>query len=1014
MSSSLRHLVRSPRQVEVGDLDGSTMAPDGIDELGIGEQPEVGEERSGFRGVLRDLDPRSVGATRPIIVFAILGTIGQIDDQVIGLVGPEIQAEFGVTIGFISALATLLAVTQRFAALPFGYAVDRTSRRIWILRFGAILANLGSLLQGLTPNVLGLASGRFLTGGGAAATEVVSFPLMADYFRASVRARVFSFFYAGAQLSGIVVPVIGALVVEELGWRGAVITFSAIGLLASVGTFLLHEPKRGQHELEELGIDPDDVVATEPVTFGEAYRAMSNVVTLRRLWYVTPMTTIVQGGGLIVLAFTLANVYGLTIVQRGLVSAATAALGLVGLIFAGAIADRLLVRNPGAIMTLAGLSYLLQAIGYVLIVVFKQPAVGIAIAIPVNLGSIVLGPAFLSLISQVVPPRMRAMGLQTQAPWQLLGLLLVPIYVQRSVDALGLGQAFLAFVPLQLIAAGILASAAGHVRADIDRALQASVVGIELAESGRDGRVRPLLACRSVEVSYDGVQVLFGVDLDVAEGEVVALLGTNGAGKSTVLRAIAGLHGASSGAILFDDLEITHRPPHELARRGIGYLPGGNAVLADLSVRENLALATDDGDISAALEVFTEIAEALDRPAGALSGGEQQMVALGQALITKPRLLLIDELSIGLAPIVVSRLLAALEVLRADGTTIVVVEQSLNVAARVADRAIFLDRGRVMFDGPVEQLMARPDLVRSVFLGGAGGQATAKKPRVVVDPVDDLPVLEVSGASIAFGGKQALDDASLLLRRNEVVGIIGPNGAGKTTLFDVVSGFVMPDSGTVAVDGVDVTGTRPAERAAAGLGRSFQRARLFPNMTVSEAIAAFGHGRVVGNPISAALRLPEIRRAERLLGTRVEDLIDLVGLGDVAERRVGELSTGQRRIVDVACVLSQKPIALLLDEPTTGLAQAETEALGPLVLRLVRELGCGVAIIEHDVGLVASLSDRMIAMETGRIIAEGTPDEVLAHPEVMRSYLEATEGTWQRSARGADLVGGLLTGTDEA
>ncbi|MCU1674427.1 MAG: transporter related, partial [Frankiales bacterium] len=412
------------------------------------------------------------------------------------------------------------------------------------------------------------------------------------------------------------------------------------------------------------------------------------------------------------------------------------------------------------------------------------------------------------------------------------------------------------------------------------------------------------------------------------------------------------------------------------------------------------------------LGLFPVLRERLDAAAGTLSGGEQQMVGLSQALLMAPTLLMVDELSLGLAPRVVEQLLDVLRTLNARGTTIVMVEQSLNVALTIAGRAVFMEKGTVRFSGPTEELLARPDLVRSVFMGGASGgtRTAARRPAV---EAGTTPALDVADVGVRFGGVAALSDVALTVAPGQVVGIIGPNGAGKTTLFDVISGFVTPDSGTVRIAGTDVTGASPDTRARLGLGRSFQNARLFPALTVRENLAVALERRTVKNPVLGAVWAPQVRRSERRIGKQVDRLVDLLGLSPYADKVLGELSTGSRRAVDVACIIALEPSVLLLDEPSSGLAQAETEALGPLLSRIVRETGCGMLVIEHDIPLVTSLADRMIAMESGRVLVTGTPDEVRRDPRVLASYLAASDDVIGRSGNRVSALADILGNPQE-
>jgi branched-chain amino acid transport system ATP-binding protein len=259
-------------------------------------------------------------------------------------------------------------------------------------------------------------------------------------------------------------------------------------------------------------------------------------------------------------------------------------------------------------------------------------------------------------------------------------------------------------------------------------------------------------------------------------------------------------------------------------------------------------------------------------------------------------------------------------------------------------------------------------------------------------------MLEAVGLDVSFGGVCAVDDVSLSVGRGEIVGIIGPNGAGKTTLFDLISGFVRPDDGRVLVAGRDLTRKSPSARARLGLGRSFQDARLFPSLTVTETIAsAYDRWVAVRDPLSAALRLPNAQASEADVDQRVDELIVMLGLERYRSHFVGELSTGTRRVVDLACLLAHEPDVVLLDEPAAGIAQREVEELGPLIRRIRDETGASVVVVEHDIPLVEAVSDRLVAMDAGRVIAVGTPAEVLDDADVIASYLGTDDAAVRRS-----------------
>ena len=256
-----------------------------------------------------------------------------------------------------------------------------------------------------------------------------------------------------------------------------------------------------------------------------------------------------------------------------------------------------------------------------------------------------------------------------------------------------------------------------------------------------------MLSLRSVDVAYGHVQVLFGVSLDVRKGETVALLGTNGAGKSTVLRVTSGLLEPLHGRVIFDGNDISGLPAHKVAARGLVHVPGGRSVFPSLTVAENLRMgawlrrrdrAFVDGATERALSLFPGLRVRLHDPANELSGGQQQMLAVAMAMLTEPKVLLIDELSLGLAPLVVDQILDVLRRLHAEGVTVVLVEQSVNTALQAADRSFFLEQGTIRFRGLTAELFERPDLLRSVFLDTAVATDDAHAAAALVtDPAPD-------------------------------------------------------------------------------------------------------------------------------------------------------------------------------------------------------------------------------------------------------------------------------------
>ena len=298
-------------------------------------------------------------------------------------------------------------------------------------------------------------------------------------------------------------------------------------------------------------------------------------------------------------------------------------------------------------------------------------------------------------------------------------------------DATSPRTALLAVVPAGMVVGGLfMINGSRHIRADLT--LVVEEIREEKAESDRmkaDPHSIPVLSLHNIDFSYGPVQVLFDVNLEVARGETLALLGTNGAGKSTALRVAAGLGIPSRGVVRLNGRNMTLASPEQRVREGIFLLPGGQGVFPHLTVLENLEtsaaiIRTDAGTkpdiaewLDRAFELFPVLAQRPKALAHDLSGGQKQMLALARVIMHDPEVLIIDELSLGLAPVVVQDLLAVVERLRDAGQTMIVVEQSLNVALTLADRAVFMEKGHVRFTGSAQSLLERDDLARAVFLG---------------------------------------------------------------------------------------------------------------------------------------------------------------------------------------------------------------------------------------------------------------------------------------------------------
>jgi branched-chain amino acid transport system ATP-binding protein len=975
----------------------------------------------------------------PLLILAGLNFMDWADQSAYNVLLPNIRDALHLTNTGILLVSAIGGGMGLLLTVPFAWAADRYNR-VHIALVGAAIWALFSFSTGLATFVAMLVIVRC----GTAVGQAVVFPthnsLLADFYPIKSRPKVYSSHALGNVTGQIFGVLVGAGLATLFNWRVPFIVFAfPVALLVVLGV-RIHEPPRGHHERAEAGIDAETEAAAQaepPPSYAEAYRMVWKIGTLRRIFVALPFLAASIIGFAAFASLQYEQTFHRDAVQRAWITIPVLFAQVGGLVLGARLATRFAAR---------GVEHVFKLLGYAAVVA-SVSALGFAVAPNVWLAATfnalivaslaIVGPGVLSSLSLAIPSRARAIGFSIGALFVLPGLLVLPV-VGWVGDTWGLRWGLALMTPVFLIGGLVISSVGRIVGTDIADVWTGAATRAELLLARQRGELT-LLLVRKLDVRYGDVRVLFDVDIEVDEGEIVALLGTNGAGKSTLLGAIAGTVEASNGAVVFDGRDITHAPPEEIAALGIAQVPGGKGVFPTLTVAENLRAASwlvrrDPEEaarrVTQVHELFPVLTDRLHDPAANLSGGQQQMLALGMALVSRPRLLVIDELSLGLAPLVVEQLLEVVRAIRDQGTTIIVVEQSVNVALTIADRAYFMEKGEVRYSGPTADLLDRPDLVRSVYLASAGrdlgdgnghapaataaGEATAAEPVALAIPAKPVladsapapngsatpagPALAVSELTVFFGGIAAVDDVSLEFAPREIVGLIGPNGAGKTTLFDLISGFLPATRGRVELAGRNVTNLGAAERARLGLGRSFQDSRLFDSLTVAETLAvALERFIDVGDPLNAIFRLPMQQVSERAVEERVDELIDLFGLGSFRSKLLRELSTGSRRIVDLACVVAHGPSVVLLDEPSSGIAQREAEALAPLLLRLRDHLDATLLVVEHDLSLVSTVSDRLVALDQGRVVVTGSAVEVLEHPEVIAAYLGTGDTARARS-----------------
>lgn len=651
---------------------------------------------------------------RPIGTLFLLNAVDEFDVAAFALLGPEISDHFGIGVGTFGTIALLAALVLPFVSLPVSLLADRR-KRLPIALIGAMVWGISSLGTGLATTLTMLVIFRLGSSFGKVVNDPVHGALLADYYSPAVRVKAFGLHWLANPVGQVVASVVSGIVAEKWGFRWPFLLLTAPTFVALAFGTRLHEPTRGNHEVVETPTAP-------PVM--ESLRRLWAIRALRHQWIGLAFTTGSTLGIGILLPFYLDDEFGVGPALRGTLIGVGTALAAIAVVVGVTFVQKRLDRSPGEALRFLSKCGIVAG-GAMLLLAFA-PSLWLA----------TLCIWTILVIFGFVTPGLRAMGATVSPPE-----IRATAFAMSSVVALsGAGFAILGFAlgeagnvrwalgllaPVFLRGVGSFFKAATYIDDDVDR-----LRPIEERRQRSDSVVHgdALLEVHNLCVSYGAVQVLFGIDLEVATGEMVALLGTNGSGKSTTLNGISGLIEPDRGNVWLDGEPITGLAADQVVRRGIVQAPGGKGIFPGLTVAENLQMgafllgkdqATARTRIGEVCELFPRLAERLTQRAGDLSGGERQMLTLGQSFLLRPKILMIDELSLGLAPTIVQELLAAVRDMNAAGTTMLIVEQSVNVALTLADRAYFLEKGEVRFSGATLDLLERPDLLRSVFLEGA-------------------------------------------------------------------------------------------------------------------------------------------------------------------------------------------------------------------------------------------------------------------------------------------------------
>ena len=676
-----------------------------------------------------------IGGHLTFIVLTAIVLLSELEEAAVVVLAPEIRATFHISDGAMVFIGTASAAFFVLGAVPMGWLADRV-RRVPIVGWSAFLFGGFVVASGFAVNAFMLFWTRFASGITKASTIPVHGSLIADAYPIGVRARISAVSQGGARALGQTIsPVLAAAIAEAAGgpegWRWVWYSLGIPVAIVAVVAFAMPEPPRGQFEKEHVLHEVVEEQNPAPISMEAAFARLKRIATIRSVL----VAFCAIGFGLFSQG-TLSSLYldrdlhvhdALT---RGVMLSLMQAASLPFLPFVASYFDRAYRRNPAKALAIVGALVVPSAVFTPLQFSVQSNVWFVILGIP---GSILTTAAFAMVgpvIYAVMPYRLRGMGNALATMYIFfIGGFLGGIVAAFFTNAIGIrGTVILLAIPTSVIGGLLLMNGARYIRNDL------SLVVEELLEEqeeyrkrGDDGAPPPALQLVNIDFSYGPVQVLFDVGFELYKGETLALLGTNGAGKSTILRVISGLEIPERGVVRFKGQNITYVTPEGRARLGIMQLPGGKGTFPSLTIAQNLAISARlhvgeaESRTDRVYDLFPELATRRRQLASSLSGGQQQMLALARVLIHDPEILLIDELSLGLAPIVVERLLAVVEQLKAQGQTMLIVEQSLNVALSVADRAIFLEKGQVRFEGVAAELLERDDLVRAVFFGAEGG-----------------------------------------------------------------------------------------------------------------------------------------------------------------------------------------------------------------------------------------------------------------------------------------------------
>ena len=670
--------------------------------------------------------------------IGLLGFVETLETSAFAVIAPDIQKSLDVSDGTIGAIGGAFGILFLLGSIPLSSLADRMPRKL-VVGAAMSLWSVVVMITSTISNAFLLFIARMGAGLGQSYYIPVASPMLMDGYPIGARAKIFAlngWFQMAGQVCG---PLVAGLVVliatGDEGWRWVFLTMGVMGVPLAIGAFFVREPRRGRHEMQAvLGVELEESEDELPISLSVAFERLKKIKSF--YYYLTGMAAIGFAifTTIIFINLHLEDHFELSAFERGIFGSLTVLPGFVGAAVSGKRADALFKEHPSQAMVFIGV--LVVTFGAIQVVGIWMPTV-LLLGIFLGVSNGFARAAFAILpgvIASVIPYRLRSRGTALVGIYMFLfGAFLGAVITGMLSDAHGEQTAItVVILPATLVGGSLMAYGSRFIEGDIALVIEELQEEQDEAERLKAAETVdiPVLQVRNLDFSYGKVQVLFDIGFEVRQGESLALLGTNGAGKSTVLRVISGLGVPQRGVVRLHGRTITYADPGMRAKIGIVQLAGGKAIFPGLSVEENLRMAGFrygqaelEPRLERAYDLFPVVAERRTAVAGDFSGGQQQMLSLAMALMHDPEILMIDELSLGLAPVTVQSLLEVVERLRDEGQTMIIVEQSLNVALAVADRAIFLEKGQIRFEGPAQELAERDDLARAVFLGqsGSGG-----------------------------------------------------------------------------------------------------------------------------------------------------------------------------------------------------------------------------------------------------------------------------------------------------